>query len=119
MKANTRIRKMSFRIDVRLKAEFEKALWGIGMEPTCAVRCFAYQVVRAKGLPFAPAAGDFEMGGKTTVASVKLPEEVAGELEAVLGSMGTNLSQAVRLLALQTVALGGMPFAPGMPAKAE
>ena len=116
---NARVRKMSFRIDTRLKAEFEETLWGIGMEPTCAVRCFAYQIVRSKGIPFAPAAEDFEMGGKTTVASVKLPEEVAGELEAVLVSMGTNLSQAVRLLALQTVALGGMPFAPGMPAKAE
>lgn len=34
-------------------------------------------------------------------------------------SLGTNFSQAVKLLALQTITLGGMPFAAGIPRKAR
>ena len=36
-------------------------------------------------------------------------------MEFVLKGLGTNFSQAVRLLAMQTAALGGMPFAAGIP----
>ena len=43
------------------------------------------------------------------MTSVKIPEGVAREMESVLKGLGTNFSQAVRLLALQTAALGGMP----------
>ena len=48
------------------------------------------------------------------MTSVKIPEDVAGEMESVLKGLGTDFSQAVRLLALQTAALGGMPFAAGI-----
>lgn len=47
------------------------------------------------------------------------PEDVAGEMESVLKGLGTNFSQAVRLLAMQTAALGGMLFAAGIPRKAR
>lgn len=53
------------------------------------------------------------------MTSVKIPEDVAGEMKSVLKGLGTNFSQAVRLLALQTAALGGMPFAAGIPRKAR
>ena len=66
-----------------------------------------------------PVDAGFEAGGKTAVTSVKIPEDVAGEMESVLKGLGTNFSQAVRLLALQTAALGGMPFAAGIPRKAR
>lgn len=58
-----------------------------------------------------------EAGGGTAVTSVKVPKDVAGEMESVLKGLGANFSQAVRLLALQTTALGGMPFAAGIPLK--
>ena len=65
-------------------------------------------------IPFGPVDAGFEAGGKTAVTSVKIPENVAGEMESVLKGLGTNFSQAVRLLALQTTALGGCrsPLAP-------
>ena len=47
------------------------------------------------------------------------PEDVAGEMESVLKGLGTNFSQAVRLLAMQTAALGKMPFAADIPRKAR
>lgn len=53
------------------------------------------------------------------MTSVKTLEDVAGEMESVLKGLGTNFSQAVRLLALQTTALRGMPFAAGIPRKAR
>ena len=40
-------------------------------------------------------------------------------MESVLKGLGTNFSQAVRLLALQTTALRGMPFAAGIPREAR
>lgn len=53
------------------------------------------------------------------MTSAKIPEDVAGEMESVLKGLGTNFSQVVRLLALQTTALGGMPFAAGIPREAS
>ena len=53
------------------------------------------------------------------MTSVKIPDDVAGEMESVLKGLGTNFSQAVRLLARQTTALGGMPFASGIPREAR
>lgn len=53
------------------------------------------------------------------MTSVKIPDDVAGEMESVLKGLGTNFSQAVRLLALQTTAPGGMPFASGIPREAR
>ena len=61
----------------------------------------------------------FKAGGKTAVTSVKIPKDVAGEMESVLKGLGTDFSQAVRLLTLQTTALGGMPFAAGIRRKAS
>ena len=40
-------------------------------------------------------------------------------MESVLKGLGTNFSQAVRLLAMQTAALGKMPFAADIPRKAR
>lgn len=53
------------------------------------------------------------------MTSVKIPDDVADEMEFVLKGSGTNFSQAVRLLALQTTALGGMPFAASIPPEGE
>lgn len=60
----------------------------------------------------------FKAGGKTAVTSVKIPKDVACE-KSVLKGLGTDFSQAVRLLTLQTTALGGMPFAAGIRRKAS
>lgn len=85
-----------------------------------SVRSFAFQIVLEGGdIPFDPVDAGFEAGGGTAVTSVKIPEDVAGEMESVLKGLGTNFSQAARLLALQTTALGGMPFAAGIPQKAR
>lgn len=100
MSYSAKMRKLSVRIDADLKAAFEDALRGIGVDPTCAMRSFAFQIVLEGGIPSGPADAGFEAGGKTAVTSVKI-------------------SQAVRLLALQTTALGGMPFAAGIPRKAR
>jgi len=110
MSRSAKTRKLSVRINADLKASFEDTLRGIGVDPTCAMRSFAFQIVLEGDIPFDP-------GGRTAVTSVKIPEDVAGEMESVLKSLDTNFSQAVRLLALQTTALGGMPFAAGIPRK--
>lgn len=113
------MRKVSVRIDADLKAAFEDTLRGIGVDPTCAMRSFAFQIVLEGDTPFNPVDAGFQAGGKTAATSVKIPKDVAVEMESVLKGMGTNFSQAVRLLALQTTALGGMPFAAGIPRKAS
>ena len=84
-----------------------------------SVRSFAFQIVLEGSIPFDPVDAGFEASGKTAVTSAKIPEDVAGEMESVLKGLGTNFSQVVRLLALQTPALGGMPFAAGIPRKAR
>lgn len=53
------------------------------------------------------------MSGKTTVTSFKVSEETGNEAEAVLRSLGMNFSSAIRLLALQTIAEGAIPFRAG------
>lgn len=83
------------------------------------MRSFAFQIVLEGDTPFGPVDAGFEAGGATAVTSVKIPEDVAGEMESVLKGLGTNFSQVVRLLALQTTALGGMPFAAGIPPGGE
>lgn len=77
------------------------------------------QIALEGDILFGPVDAGFEAGGKTAVTSVKIPEDVAGEMGSVLKGLGTNFSQAVRLLALQTTALGGMPFAAGIPRKSR
>ena len=120
MSSSAKMRKLSVRIDADLKASFEDTLRGIGVDPTCAMRSFAFQIVLEGGdIPFGPVDTGFEASGKTAVTSVKIPDDVAGEMESVLKGLGTNFSQAVRLLALQTTALGGIPFAAGIPRKAS
>lgn len=114
MSCNAKMRKLSVRTDADLKASFEDALRGIGVDPTCAMRSFAFQFVPEEDVP---AGAGFEACGKTAVTSVKIPEDVAGEMESVLKGLGTDFSQVVRLLALQTTALGGTPFAAGIPRK--
>ena len=84
-----------------------------------SVRSFGFQIVLEGNIPFDPVDAGFEAGGKTAVTSVKIPEDVAGEMESVLKGLGTNFSQAVKLLALQTTALGGIPLAAGIPRKAS
>ena len=119
MSSSAKMRKLSVRIDADLKASFEDTLRGIGVDPTCAMRSFAFQIVLEGDIPFGPVDAGFEASGKTAVTSAKIPEDVAGEMESVLKGLGTNFSQVVRLLALQTTALGGMPFAAGIPRKAR
>ena len=92
---------------------------GIGVDPTCAMRSFAFQIALEGDIPFDPVDAGFEADGGTAVTSVKIPEDVAGEMKSVLKGLGTDFSQAVKLLALQTTALGGMPFAAGIPRKAR
>ena len=70
-------------------------------------------------IPFEHVDAGFEADGGTAVTSVKIPEDVTGEMESVRKGLGTNFSQAVRLLALQTAALRGMPVAAGIPRKAR
>ena len=96
-----------------LKGEFERVLDGIGLDPTNAMRCFAFQIARKESLPFEPSPIEFEMSGKTTVTSFKVAEKVADDADAVLQDLGMNFSSAVRLLALQTIAEGAIPFRAG------
>ena len=119
MSCSAKMRKLSVRIDADLKAAFEGTLRDIGVDPTCAMRSFAFQIVLEGSIPFDPVDAGFEASGKTAVTSAKIPEDVAGEMESVLKGLGTNFSQVVRLLALQTTALGGMPFAAGIPQEAS
>ena len=119
MSCSAKMRKLPVRIYANLEAAFEGTLRGIGVDPTCAMRSFAFQIVLEGDIPFEPVDAGFGTGGKTAVTSVKIPEDVAGEMESVLKGLGTNFSQAVRLLALQTAALGGMPFTAGIPRKAR
>lgn len=103
MSCSAKMRKLSVRIDADLKAAFEGTLRDIGVDPTCAMRSFAFQIVLEGSIPFDPVDAGFEASGKTAVTSAKIPEDVAGEMESVLKGLGTNFSQVVRLLALQTV----------------
>lgn len=117
MSSSAKMRKLSARIDADLKASFEDTLRGIGVDPTCAMRSFAFQIVLEGDIPFGPVDAGFEVGGGTAVTSVKIPEDVASEMESVLKGLGTNFSQAVRLLALQTTALGGCRSPPASPGR--
>lgn len=119
MSCSAKMRKLPVGIDADLKTSFEDTLRGIGVDPTCAMRSFAFQIALEGDIPFGPVDAGFKAGGGTAVTSVKIPEDVAGEMESVLKGLGTNFSQAVRLLALQTTALGGMPFAAGIPREAR
>lgn len=53
------IRKISVRIDTEPKGEFERVLEGIGLDPTNAMRSFAFQVAREGALPFDPSSVEF------------------------------------------------------------
>lgn len=119
MSSSAKMRKLSGRIDADLKASFEDTLRGIGLDPTCAMRSFAFQIVLEGEAPFGPVDAGFEAGGATAVTSIKISEDVAGEMGPVLKGLGTNFSQVVRPLAPQTTALGGMPFAAGIPREAR
>ena len=107
------VKKVSVRTDTGLKGEFERVLDGIGLDPTNAMRCFAFQIARKELFPFEPSPIEFEMSGKTTVTSFKVAEKVADNADAVLQDLGLNFSSAVRLLALQTIAEGAIPFRAG------
>lgn len=45
MSSSTKMRRLSVRIDADLKASFEGTLRGIGVDPICAMRSFAFQIV--------------------------------------------------------------------------
>lgn len=107
------VKKASVRIDTGIKGEFERVLDGIRLDPTNAMRCFSFQIARKESFPFEPSPIEFEMSGKTTVASFKVAEKVADDTDAVLQDLGMNSSSAVRLLALQTIAEGAIPFKAG------
>lgn len=65
-----------------------------------------YSGVRLSAARADPVDVGLEASGKTAATSVKIPKDVADEMESVLKGLGTNFSQAMRLLALQTTALG-------------
>lgn len=90
MSCSAKMRKLYVRIDADLKAAFEGTLRGIGVDPTCAMRSFAFQIVLEGSIPFDPVDAGFEAGGKTAVTSVKIPEDVAGEMESVLKGLGES-----------------------------
>ena len=81
MSSSAKMRKLSGRTDADLKASFEDTLRSIGLDPTCAMRSFAFQVVLEGDTPFGPVDAGFEAGGATAVTSVKISEDVAGEME--------------------------------------
>ena len=54
MSSSAKMRKLSVRIDADLKASFEDTLRGIGVDPTCAMRSFAFQIVLEGDIPFDP-----------------------------------------------------------------
>lgn len=119
MSSSTKMRRLSVRIDADLKASFEGTLRGIGVDPICAMRSFAFQIVLEGDTPFDPVDTGFEAGGGTAVTSAKIPEDVAGEMESVLKGPGTNFSQAVRLLALQTTRWEGCRSPPASPGRRD
>ena len=119
MSSSTKMRRLSVRIDADLKASFEGTLRGIGVDPICAMRSFAFQIVLEGDIPFDPVDTGFEAGGGTAVTSAKIPEDVAGEMESVLKGLGTNFSQAVRLLALQTTRWEGCRSPPASPGRRD
>lgn len=84
MSSSAKMRKLSVRIDADLKASFGDTLRVIGVDPTCAMRSFAFQIVLEGDTPFDPVDVGFEAGGGTAVTSLKIPEDVAGEMESVL-----------------------------------
>lgn len=69
MSSSAKTRKLSVRIDADLKASFEGTLRGIGVDPTCAMRSFAFQIVLEGSIPFDPVDAGFEASGKTAVTS--------------------------------------------------
>lgn len=73
MSSSAKMRKLSVRIDADLKASFEDTLRGIGVDPTCAMRSFAFQIVLEGDIPLGPVDAGFEAGGGTAVTSVKIP----------------------------------------------
>lgn len=54
MSSSAKMRKLSVRIDADLKASFEDTLRGIGVDPTCAMRSFAFQIVLEGDIPPRP-----------------------------------------------------------------
>lgn len=54
MSSSAKMRKLSVRIDADLKASFEDTLRGIDVDPTCAMRSFAFQIVLEGGHPLRP-----------------------------------------------------------------
>ena len=117
----------SLRLDATMKRRSRELLALHGMTLTEAFEEYMDELVYRGGPPMRASREAkantmrirFEAYGRTAVTSVKIPEDVAGEMESVLKGLGTNFSQAVRLLALQTTALGGMPFAASIPRKAR
>lgn len=117
----------SLRLDATMKRRSRELLALHGMTLTEAFEEYMDELVYRGGPPMRASREAkantmrirFEAYGRTAVTSVKIPEDVAGETESVLKGLGTNFSQAVRLLALQTTALGGVPFAASIPRKAR
>lgn len=54
MSSSAKMRKLSVRIDADLKASFEGTLRSIGVDPTCAMRSFAFQIVLEGTSPSTP-----------------------------------------------------------------
>lgn len=107
------IKKASVRIDVKLKDDFARTLDEIGLDPTNAMRSFAFQLARKGELPFEPMPFEYELSGKTTVTSFKAQDAIVDDGNLVLQQLGLNYSSAIKLLALQTIAEGAIPFRAG------
>lgn len=65
-----------------------------------------------------PVDAGLEASGKTAATSVKIPKDVADEMESVLKGLGELLASHEAARAADDRA-GGMPFAVGIPRKAK
>ena len=111
---NTKLRKMSARIDEGLLEEFMEVLDRIGLDYTSAVRCFTKQTIMEGALPFRSKAAAVRLSGVTKIMSAKVDEETRARLLDVLDGIGVDYGTAVRMFACQTVADQSLPFWPGV-----
>ena len=111
---NSKLRKMSARIDENLLDEFLEVLDRIGLDYTSAVRCFSKQTIMEGAMPFRPKAATVQPSGVTRIMSAKVDEETRARLLDVLDGIGIDCSMAVRMLAHQTATEQSLPFRPGI-----
>ena len=78
MSCSAKMRKLSVRIDADLKAAFEGTLRDIGVDPTCAMRSFAFQIVLEGSIPFDPVDAGFEASAEPFGGALYDGDDVRG-----------------------------------------